>query len=205
VEPCYSLESHLRTTAPGVGQVEADETYVGIDKRGVHYVLPVQAKGATERIGVVQIEQDLAVCAVRFPGLVCRPVSAHFMVGDLIALLELEPTEQGVRVSSERHYRLVSPDALSPGKLAIYGHRSPLFAGGSAPPHTPLGQNRCPKTKAGPQAGSPRLATPIGSLPMLVGLQRMPPRELVRQDCRLPLRLQQGRLYASPARRSVRA
>lgn len=31
---CYSLQSHLRTTAPGLGQVETDEIYVGIDKRG---------------------------------------------------------------------------------------------------------------------------------------------------------------------------
>jgi hypothetical protein len=52
---CYSLQSHVRTTAPGIGQVETDEIYVGIDKRGVHFVLPVQAKGATERIGAVQI------------------------------------------------------------------------------------------------------------------------------------------------------
>jgi hypothetical protein len=84
---CYSLQSHLRTTAPGIGQVETDEIYVGIDKRGVHYVLPVQAKGATERLGVVQIELDLAVCAVKVPGLVCRLVAAQFMADDLIALL----------------------------------------------------------------------------------------------------------------------
>lgn len=121
---CYSLQSHLRTTAPGIGQVETDEIYIGIDKRGVHYVLPVQAKGATERIGVVQIEQDLAVCAVKFPGLVCRPVAAQFMADDLIALFELEQSEQGVRVSSERHYRLVSAEALSPEELATYRHRS---------------------------------------------------------------------------------
>jgi hypothetical protein len=122
---CYSLQSHLRTTAPGIGQVETDEVYVGIDKRGVHYVLPVQAKGATERIGVVQIEQDLAVCAVKFVGLVCRPVAAQFMADDLIALFEFEETEQGIRVSSERHYRLVSAEALSPEELATYRHRSP--------------------------------------------------------------------------------
>jgi hypothetical protein len=36
---CYSLQNHLRTTAPGIGQAEVDEVYLGIDKRGVHYVL----------------------------------------------------------------------------------------------------------------------------------------------------------------------
>ena len=55
---CYSLQSHLRTTVPGMGQVETDELYVGIDKRGVHYVFPVQAKSGTDTQSVVQIEQD---------------------------------------------------------------------------------------------------------------------------------------------------
>jgi len=87
--------------------------------------LPVQAKGAKERIGIVQIEQDLAVCAVKFPALVCRPIAAQFMADDLIALFELEQTDEGVRVSSERHYRLVPPDALSPEELATYRRRSP--------------------------------------------------------------------------------
>src|SRR5207253_1669897 len=30
---CYSLQSHLRTTVPGLGQVETDEIYVGVDRR----------------------------------------------------------------------------------------------------------------------------------------------------------------------------
>jgi hypothetical protein len=51
---CYSLQNHLRTTVPMMGQVETDEIYVGIDKRGVHYVFPVQAKGGKDKLGVVQ-------------------------------------------------------------------------------------------------------------------------------------------------------
>lgn len=41
---CYSLQNHLRTTVPSMGQVETDEIYAGVDKRGVHYIFPVQAK-----------------------------------------------------------------------------------------------------------------------------------------------------------------
>jgi hypothetical protein len=33
---CYSLQNHLRTTAPDVGQVETDEIYIGVDKKGAH-------------------------------------------------------------------------------------------------------------------------------------------------------------------------
>jgi len=120
---CYSLQSHLRTTAPGVGQVETDEVYVGVDKRGAHYVMPVQAKGTGEKIGVVQIEQDLAMCAAKFPYLVCRPIAAQFMADQVIALFELEQTSKGIAITSERHYRLVEPHELSQEELKTYQQR----------------------------------------------------------------------------------
>lgn len=49
---CYSLQNHLRTSVRGMGQVETDELYVGVDKRGVQYVIPVQAKSGTNNIRV---------------------------------------------------------------------------------------------------------------------------------------------------------
>jgi len=45
---CYSLQNHLRTTVPEMGQVETDELYVGLDKKGAHYVFPIQAKGGRQ-------------------------------------------------------------------------------------------------------------------------------------------------------------
>ncbi len=110
---CYSLQNHLRTTVPGIGQVETDEIYIAIDKRGAHYILPVQAKGRADKIGIVQIEQDFGVGSTKFPGLLCRPIAAQTMGDDLIALFEFEQSEEGIRVSAERHYRLVSPENLT--------------------------------------------------------------------------------------------
>ena len=76
---CYSLQSHLRTTAPGVGQIETDEIYVGIDRRGVHYVIPVQAKGGRDavehrpdRAGLRDVRQQ-----VSGPGLSARGGPVH--------------------------------------------------------------------------------------------------------------------------------
>src|ERR1035437_2771786 len=63
---CYSLQNHLRTTVPEMGQVEVDEIYIGIDKRGAHYIIPVQAKGGTDSLGIVQIEQDFGLAAAKF-------------------------------------------------------------------------------------------------------------------------------------------
>jgi hypothetical protein len=116
----YSLQNHLRTTLRDGSQVETDEIYIGLDKRGVHYVMPVQAKGGKDKIGVVQIEQDFEMCAIKFPGLVCRPIAAQFIDKNLIALFEFEQSKDGIKVTSERHYRLVKPDELSPEELESY-------------------------------------------------------------------------------------
>lgn len=117
---CYSLQNHLRTAVAGVGQVETDEMYIGIDKRGAHYVMPIQAKGRSDRIGIVQVEQDIAVCAAKFPGLTCRPIAAQSMGRNTVALFELQETETGIRVSSEKHRRLVPSDQLSPEEISSY-------------------------------------------------------------------------------------
>jgi hypothetical protein len=121
---CYSLQNHLRTTAPGIGQVETDEIYIGIDKRGVHYVFPVQAKSGSGKIGTVQIRQDYAVCATKLPDLVCRPIAAQYANQGVIALLEFEQTDEGIRLSVEKHYKLVHPDELSADELRNYQQRS---------------------------------------------------------------------------------
>lgn len=120
---CYSLQNHLRTTLRDGSQVETDEIYIGLDKRGIHYVLPVQAKGGKDKIGIVQIEQDFELCTVKFPHLACKSIAAQFMEDNLIALFELEQSNGGIRVSSEKHYRLVRPDELSPDELKSYSLR----------------------------------------------------------------------------------
>jgi hypothetical protein len=118
---CYSLQSHLRTFVPGMGQVETDEIYIGIDRRGAHYVFPVQAKGGTnDQIGIVQIEQDLALCKAKFPALICRPIAAQFMADDLIALFLFEETDKGLTLDYEKHYRLVPPDKMTAKDLEKY-------------------------------------------------------------------------------------
>ena len=55
----YSLQNHLRTTVKRIGPIEIDELYIGLDKHGCHYVIPVQAKGGKDQIGIVQTTQDI--------------------------------------------------------------------------------------------------------------------------------------------------
>jgi hypothetical protein len=121
---CYSLQNHLRTTVPQLGQVETDEIYIGVDKRGAHYVFPVQAKGGTDKLNIVQIEQDIALCSAKFPSLICRAIGAQFMGNNLIALFEFEEGANGITLSSEKHYRLAPPDDVTTQDLDAYRTRA---------------------------------------------------------------------------------
>jgi hypothetical protein len=123
---CYSLQNHLRTFIAGIGQIETDEIYVGVDKKGRHYIFPVQAQGHSDKLNIVQIEQDFALCASKFPDLICRPIGAQFMESNLIALFVLESTPEGVKIAEEEHYRLVTPDEVTPEDLRAYQERLPM-------------------------------------------------------------------------------
>lgn len=119
-----SLQNHLRTTVTGTGQIEIDEVYVGIDRQGRHYILPMQAKGGSDQLSVVQTKQDIDCCAQKFPDLICRALSAQFMDDDLIAMFELELEDDMIKIVDERHYRLVPGDEITSEDLQKYGSRS---------------------------------------------------------------------------------
>ena len=120
---CWSLQNHLRTTVAGLGQVETDEVYVGVDKMGCHYVIPVQAKGDNDRLSRVQIEQDMALCTDKMPSLVCRPVGTQFMADGRIAMFEFEECGGDIAIIAEKHYQLVSPESVSTDDLDRYRQR----------------------------------------------------------------------------------
>jgi len=119
----YSLQNHLRTTVQEVGQIEIDEIYVGVDKYGRQFVIPVQAKGGSDKHGVVQTQQDIACCGEKFPSLICRAVSAQFMSDNKIALFELTVEDGDIKVVEERHYQLVAAADISASDLKAYDVR----------------------------------------------------------------------------------
>jgi len=116
----YSLQNHLRTTVRGIGQIEIDELYVGIDKRGCHYIVPVQAKGGKDQIGIVQTTQDIRFVDEKFPKMRCRAVAAQFMDDNIIALFELTLQGDEIKVVDERHYKLVPAKNLNQDAIRDY-------------------------------------------------------------------------------------
>lgn len=117
----YSLQNHLRTTVKDIGQIEIDELYVGIDKHGCHYIIPVQAKGGKDKIGIVQTSQDIRFVKEKFSHMRCRAVAAQFMDDEVVALFELTLQNGEIKVVDEKHYKLVPAKQLD--QAAIRGYR----------------------------------------------------------------------------------
>lgn len=118
----YSLQNHLRTKIPNYGQIEIDELYVGVDSRGAQYIVPVQAKGGSDKLGVIQTIQDTTFCQAqeRYRHCVPRTVSAQFMGDEVIAMFELSFDGNDVSIIREQHYKLVAAKEISAGDLEAY-------------------------------------------------------------------------------------
>ena len=118
----YSLQNHLRTKIDNYGQIEIDELYVGIDARGIQYVVPVQAKGGKDLLGVIQTIQDTVFCQTetRYAHSIPRAVSAQFMADGVIALFELHFDGNDVSIIQERHYRLTESANITDKDLDSY-------------------------------------------------------------------------------------
>lgn len=118
----YSLQNHMRTQVAKV-QLEIDEIYVAVNRAGEQFVVPVQAKGGSDQLSVIQTRGDITCCKAKFPLLTCRPVSTQFMPDGVIAMFELVEDREAIKVLEEKHYKLVPASEISPGDLDQYRKR----------------------------------------------------------------------------------
>ncbi len=44
--------------------------YIGVDMSGHQFIVPIQAKGGSDKLGISQIKQDLVLCNEKFPNLI---------------------------------------------------------------------------------------------------------------------------------------
>ena len=116
----YSLQNHLITTVEEIGQVEIDEIYVAVDSAGQQYIIPVQAKGHNDEIGVTQPEQDLAVCSSKWPSFTSRSIAVQFMDDGVVALFLLVMNDGEIRVAKEAHYELVPYAEITDEDRSLY-------------------------------------------------------------------------------------
>ena len=131
----FQLQSHMRTTIAhfNLAQTELDEIYVGVDGNGTQFIVPIQAKGDDERIGVVQIITDHYACSEKFPNMIARTVAAKTVniqmvqgFGSLFTIALIEATVApgyNVRKLREEHFQLVPAALISEDDLSTYQRR----------------------------------------------------------------------------------
>ncbi len=106
---CFHLQSHVRTQVRGHGQVEIDELYVGVDKDGKGYVLPVEGKEENESLGIDKAVSLTLFAKAKYPDLICRPIAIIRETDNQLACVEFEPVTEidRVKVLEMRRYQLV--------------------------------------------------------------------------------------------------
>ncbi len=120
---CYSIQNHLRTTVSNLGQIEIDEIYIGVNRKGSHFVIPCQAKSPGDKFGIVQIMQDMQFCRERYPNATCKPIALQFLSENDVAILELTVEEDNILkllVIDEKHYTLVLRPDISEQDILRY-------------------------------------------------------------------------------------
>lgn len=120
----HPLQNHLRTTVKGLGQIEIDELYVGANRLGQHFIIPVQAKKEKDRLGVSQLIQDYEYCKIKHPGMIPRLLAVQLFAYkedgktfDRIAICEFVVREIKddllIEKSSEEHFLLLPKSLIS--------------------------------------------------------------------------------------------
>lgn len=108
---CFHLQSHIRTTVKGEGQIEVDDLYVGIDAEGTEYVLPLEAKSPDDRdkLGWIQVSNMVKYATQNFPSLRCRAIAAKPARANEIHLVEFSNNtdHEEIGIVQERRYKLI--------------------------------------------------------------------------------------------------
>jgi len=108
---CFHLQSHIRTTISGEGQIEIDDLYVGVDEDGVEYILPTEAKSPDDRdkLGWFQVANLVKFAAQYFPHLKCRAIAAKPMGNNAVCLIEFddEADYERIGIKNIKLYKLV--------------------------------------------------------------------------------------------------
>lgn len=115
----YHLQGHVRSSIPGVGQVEVDDLYVGVDTAGNWYIVPMEAKsvGLKERLGVIQVRQMILFAKQYASKLILRPVGVKSLEDGSLVFLEFDDEPELEKISVKRYmrYKLIRDDQRRSG------------------------------------------------------------------------------------------
>ena len=116
---CYSLQNHLRTTVEGIGQIETDEIYVGVDNKEL--IMSFLFRQRWYRYDECRPDRTRFRYVPReVSELICIPIGAQFMSEDEIAMFAFTQSDDGeVTIWDERHY-ILTPENIEQEELDSY-------------------------------------------------------------------------------------
>ena len=119
-----SLQNHYRTQIEEYGQIEVDEMYVGVDKNGRQYFMPLEAKAKTGDLSIIQIGQNIACGKKQFPKLILKPLGAKFLADDSIAMFSFNAADNWDEIQKvdEQRYKLVPSDQIPAEQIKPPSH-----------------------------------------------------------------------------------
>lgn len=107
----HHLQSHVQTSVQKIGQVEVDDLYVGVDKEGEEYVIPVEAKNKEEgeRLSVIQLHAMNEFARQKFPDTTARPIGVKLNSDGSITVVEINSTTdiEEIKIKDVKKYRMV--------------------------------------------------------------------------------------------------
>lgn len=104
-EGVHLVQSHLRTNIKGLGQIEIDELFVSHDGKTI---FPVQAKNDKEKLNTPQTIQDIMLCEVYYPQMVCRPVIVKQISPTELVFIEMGQTTNGeIFIKTEKRFKFI--------------------------------------------------------------------------------------------------
>jgi hypothetical protein len=93
---CFHIQNHYRSFVVGMGEVELDALYVGVDKTGTLFVIPIEAKSQaeSEMIGRVQVSQMAKLVRQDFAELRRRILAIKALADGTITMVEFDDHEE---------------------------------------------------------------------------------------------------------------
>ena len=108
---CFHIQNHYRSAVSGLGEVELDALYVGVDKAGSLFVLPIEAKSQAENelIGRIQISQMARLVRQDFGDLHRRILAVKALSDGTIAMVEFSDHEEpdSIGIVSVSRFRMI--------------------------------------------------------------------------------------------------
>lgn len=108
---CFHIQNHYRSFVLGVGEVELDALYVGVDRSGALHVLPIEAKSQDEHemMGRIQVAHMAKLVRQDFAALRRRILAAKALSDGTLGIVEFDDSEEpdDFGIVSVARFRLV--------------------------------------------------------------------------------------------------